>query len=54
MNKAKFVLSGKLASLLTTKEMIIELQQQLSDYPVKPGKLFPDVIRSVLLDDTKK
>ena len=54
MNKAIFFLIGKLASLSTPKEMILELQQQLSDYPVKPGKLFPDVVRSVLLDDTKK
>ena len=43
MNKATFVLIGKLASLSTPEEMIIELQQQLSEHLVKPGKLFPDV-----------
>ena len=42
-NKANFVLIGKLASFSTPKEMIIELQQQFSEYLVKPGKLFPDV-----------
>ena len=47
MNKANFVLIGKLASLSTPKEMIIELQQQLSEYLVKPGKLFPDVRHKV-------
>ena len=43
LNKANFVLIGKLASLSTPKEMIIELERQLSKNLVKPGKLFPDV-----------
>ena len=43
MNKAKFVLIGELASLSTPKEMIIELQQKLSEHLVKTDKLFPDV-----------
>ena len=47
MNKANFVLIGELASLSTPNEKIIELQQQLSKYLVKPGKLFPDVRHKV-------
>ena len=46
-NKADFVLNGELASLSTPKEMIIELQRQLSKNLVKPGKLFPDVRHKV-------
>ena len=46
-NKANFVLNGELASLSTPKEMIIELQRQLSKNLVKPGKLFPDVRHKV-------